>query len=241
MSREISDTFMSTNYSSLMKIVIIIPAYNEKENIAAMVKSCNLFGYHTVLVVDDGSTDNTARIAREAGAMVVSHIINRGVGAATQTGLEAAKLLNADIAVTIDADSQHKPQDIKKLIDVLIERNSDIVIGSRFLNDQNNIPLMRNVFNRIANMITFLLAGIMLTDSQSGLKAFSRRALETIKISSNGFEFSSEIIREAQHGHLSITEVPVSVVYTPYSLSKGQNLSTGLTTVFRLIIRTLMR
>ena len=241
MSREISAKFMSTNYSPLMKIVIIIPAYNEEENIAAMVKSCNLLGYHTVLVVDDGSTDNTARNAREAGAMVVSHIINRGVGAATQTGLEAATLLDADIAVTIDADSQHKPQDIKKLIDVLIERNSDIVIGSRFLNDQNNIPLMRNVFNRIANMITFFLAGIMLTDSQSGLKAFSRRALETIKISSNGFEFSSEIIREAQHGHLSITEVPVSVVYTPYSLSKGQNLSTGLTTVFRLIIRTLMR
>lgn len=241
MSREISAKFMSTNYSPLMKIVIIIPAYNEEENIAVMVKSCNLLGYHTVLVVDDGSTDNTARNALEAGAMVVPHIINRGVGAATQTGLEAAKLLDADIAVTIDADSQHKPQDIKKLIDVLIEKNSDIVIGSRFLNDQNNIPLMRNVFNRIANMITFLLAGIMLTDSQSGLKAFSRRALETIKISSNGFEFSSEIIREAQHGRLNITEVPVSVVYTPYSLSKGQNLSTGLTTVFRLIIRTLMR
>lgn len=224
-----------------MKIVIIIPAYNEEENIATMVKSCKPLGYDSIVVVDDGSTDNTARNAREAGAMVVSHIINRGVGAATQTGLEAAKMLDADIAVTIDADSQHKPQDIRKLIDALLDRNSDIVIGSRFLNDQNSIPRMRNVFNRIANIITFLLAGIMLTDSQSGLKAFSRRALDTIKISANGFEFSSEIIREAQHYKLKITEVPVSVVYTPYSLSKGQNLSTGLTTVFRLIIRALMR
>jgi hypothetical protein len=120
-------------------------------------------------------------------------------------------------------------------------RESDIVIGSRFLNHGNSVPAMRRVFNRIANIITFFLAGIMLTDSQSGLKAFSRKALETIKMSANGFEFSSEIIREAHYYQLSITEVPVSVVYTPYSLSKGQNLSTGLTTVFRLIIRTLMR
>ncbi len=224
-----------------MKIVIIIPAYNEEENIQAMVASCREVGFHNILVVDDGSTDHTAARAREAGAMVVSHIINRGVGAATQTGLEAAKLLHADIVVTIDADSQHKPQDIKKLIDALTEKNSDIAIGSRFLNGENNIPVMRQVFNRIANIITFLLAGIMLTDSQSGLKAFSRRALDTIQLSANGFEFSSEIIREAQHYNLKITEVPVAVEYTPYSLSKGQNLSTGLTTVFRLIIRTLMR
>ena len=224
-----------------MKVVIIIPAYNEEKSIKTIVNSCQLLGYNNIMVVDDGSTDTTSRIAREAGATVVSHIINRGVGAATQTGLQAARLLGADIAVTIDADDQHKPQDIKKLINALLTKKSDIVIGSRFLNHENSVPLMRQVFNRIANIITFFLAGIMLTDSQSGLKAFSRKALETIQISTNGFEFSSEIIREAHYYKLAITEVPVSVVYTPYSLSKGQNLSTGLTTIFRLIIRTLMR
>ena len=149
--------------------------------------------------------------------------------------------LGADVAVTIDADDQHKPQDIKKLINALVTTGSDIVIGSRFLNHENSIPVVRNVFNRIANIITFFLAGVMLTDSQSGLKAFSRKALETIRISANGFEFSSEIIREAHFYQLAIKEVPVSVIYTAYSLSKGQNLSTGLTTIFRLIIRTLMR
>jgi len=224
-----------------MKVVIIIPAYNEEKNIKAIVNASQMLGYYDIIVVDDGSTDNTARIVREAGATVVSHIINRGVGAATQTGLQAARLLGADVAVTIDADDQHKPQDIKKLIDILVTKGSDIVIGSRFLNHENSVPVLRKVFNRIANIITFFLAGVMLTDSQSGLKAFSRKALETINISSNGFEFSSEIIREAHYSQLSITEVPVSVVYTPYSLSKGQNLSTGLATVFRLIIRTLMR
>jgi glycosyltransferase involved in cell wall biosynthesis len=224
-----------------MKIVVIIPAYNEEKSIKSIVNSCQLLGFNDIIVADDGSTDATGRVAREAGATVVSHIINRGVGAATQTGLQAARLHDADVAVTIDADNQHKPQDIKRLIDALMTRESDIVIGSRFLNHGNSVPAMRRVFNRIANIITFFLAGIMLTDSQSGLKAFSRKALETIKMSANGFEFSSEIIREAHYYQLSITEVPVSVVYTPYSLSKGQNLSTGLTTVFRLIIRTLMR
>ena len=224
-----------------MKIVVIIPAYNEEKSIKSIINSCQLLGFNDIIVADDGSTDATGRVAREAGATVVSHIINRGVGAATQTGLQAARLHDADVAVTIDADNQHKPQDIKRLIDALMTRESDIVIGSRFLNHGNSVPAMRRVFNRIANIITFFLAGIMLTDSQSGLKAFSRKALETIKMSANGFEFSSEIIREAHYYQLSITEVPVSVVYTPYSLSKGQNLSTGLTTVFRLIIRTLMR
>jgi UDP-N-acetylglucosamine---dolichyl-phosphate N-acetylglucosaminyltransferase len=224
-----------------MKTVIIIPAYNEEKNIKTIVNSCQVLGYNDIMVVDDGSTDNTARIACEAGATVLSHVINRGVGAATQTGLRAAQLLDADVAVTIDADDQHKPQDIKNLINTLVTKGSDIVIGSRFLNHENSVPVVRRLFNRIANIITFFLAGVMLTDSQSGLKAFSRRALATIRISSNGFEFSSEIIREAQYYHLSIIEVPASVVYTPYSLSKGQNLSTGLTTIFRLIIRTLMK
>jgi glycosyltransferase involved in cell wall biosynthesis len=224
-----------------MKVVIIIPAYNEEKNIKSIINACQLLGYSHIVVVDDGSTDNTAAIAREAGAVVVSHILNRGAGAATQTGLQAARLLNADVAVTIDADEQHKPQDIKSLINVLVAEKSDVVIGSRFMNHENRVPLVRRLFNRIANIVTYFLSGIMLTDSQSGLKAFSRKALETINISSSGFEFSSEIIRETDHYKLSITEVPVSVVYTPYSLSKGQNLSTGLATVFRLIIRTLMR
>ena len=224
-----------------MKVVIIIPAYNEEKNIKSIINACQLLGYSHIVVVDDGSTDNTAAIAREAGAVVVSHIINRGAGAATQTGLQAARLLNADVAVTIDADEQHKPQDIKSLINVLVAEKSDVVIGSRFMNHENRVPLVRRLFNRIANIVTYFLSGIMLTDSQSGLKAFSRKALETINISSSGFEFSSEIIREADYYKLSITEVPVSVIYTPYSLSKGQNLSTGLATVFRLIIRTLMR
>ncbi len=224
-----------------MKIVLVIPAYNEEEHIRSLIASCQLMGYSDIVVVDDGSTDNTARIAQNAGTIVLSHVINRGVGAATQTGLRAAQLLGADITVTIDADGQHQARDIKKLVDALIEHKKDVVIGSRFLQHGNEIPWLRKFFNSIANIITFFLAGIYLTDTQSGLKAFSKKALELIQITANGYEFSSEIIREAQHYRLRIEEVSASVVYTPYSLSKGQNLATGITTIFKLIIRTLMR
>jgi glycosyltransferase involved in cell wall biosynthesis len=224
-----------------MKIVLVIPAYNEEEHIRSLIVSCQLMGYSDIVVVDDGSTDNTARIAQNAGTIVLSHVINRGVGAATQTGLRAAQLLGADIAVTIDADGQHQARDIKTLVDALIEHKKDVVIGSRFLQQGNEIPLLRKFFNSIANIITFFLAGIYLTDTQSGLKAFSKKALELIQITANGYEFSSEIIREAQHYRLRIEEVSASVVYTPYSLSKGQNLATGITTIFKLIIRALMR
>jgi glycosyltransferase involved in cell wall biosynthesis len=224
-----------------MKIVIVIPAHNEEEYIRSVITSCQLMGYNDIVVVDDGSTDTTARIAKKAGAAVLSHVINRGAGAATQTGLEAARILGADIAVTIDADGQHQARDIKKLVDALIGHKRDVVIGSRFVQHGNEIPLMRRLFNSIANLITFFLAGIYLTDSQSGLKAFSKKALEIIQMTANGYEFSSEIIREAKYYRLSIEEVSASVVYTPYSLSKGQNLATGITTIFKLIIRTLMR
>jgi glycosyltransferase involved in cell wall biosynthesis len=224
-----------------MKIIIIIPAYNEEKNIRDIIVSCKLLGYNNIIVIDDGSNDKTAQIAREAGADVLSHMVNRGPGAATQTGLDAAKLLGADVAVTLDADGQHNLSDIKLLIDTLVNQKKDLVIGSRFLDNRNHIPLLRRLFNYIANIITFCLAGVYLTDTQSGLKALSRKALEKICITANGYEFCSEIIREAKYYKLDIIEIPVSVIYTPYSLSKGQNLSTGLTTVFKLIVRTLMR
>jgi UDP-N-acetylglucosamine---dolichyl-phosphate N-acetylglucosaminyltransferase len=224
-----------------MKTVIVIPAYNEEKPIKGLITSCLLMGYNDIVVVDDGSTDNTAEIAKTTGAVVLSHVINRGVGAATQTGLEAARLMGAEIAVTIDADGQHQAKDINKIIEALIDRRKDIVIGSRFMTTENTIPRVRKIFNSIANVITFFLAGVYLTDTQSGLKAFSQRALESIRITANGYEFSSEIIREAKYFRLQIAEVPVSVIYTPYSLAKGQNLATGVTTIFKLIIRTLMR
>jgi glycosyltransferase involved in cell wall biosynthesis len=224
-----------------MKTVILIPAYNEELHIKDIIISCNILGYNNVIVIDDGSNDNTAPNARAAGAIVLSHVINRGPGAATQTGLEAAKFLGADIAVTLDADGQHHAKDIRNLIDAITVQKKDVAIGSRFLNNDNKIPLLRKIFNKTANLIIFFLTGIYLTDTQSGFKAFSKSALDKLYITSSGYEFSSEIIRQSKHHHLQITEIPISVNYTPYSLSKGQNLSTGLNTIYKMMVRLLIK
>jgi len=224
-----------------MKTVIIIPSYNEEHEIGKVISACRAEGFNTIIVVDDGSTDATADNARKAGALVVSHSINRGTGAATQTGFVAARMMGADAMVTIDADGQHEPKDIIKMLEHLRNHNADIVIGSRFMHSGNRIPYMRRIFNMAANFVTFLLSGRYLSDSQSGLKVFSKKALAKINITSSGFEFSSEIIREAGYFQLRIHEIPVRVIYSPYSLSKGQNLATGLSTIFKLVIRTLVR
>ncbi len=224
-----------------MKTVIIIPAYNEEEYVADVIIACQNAGYDDVVVVNDGSIDDTLNAALNAGASVISHMINRGVGAATQTGLEAAKMTGADVAVTMDADGQHQASDIENLVKSLIDQKADIVIGSRFLKKDNPIPFVRIFFNNIANIITFLLSGIFVTDSQSGMKAFSKPALDKIMITSNGYEFCSEIIREARYFDFKVKEAPISVIYSDYSMSKGQNFASGLTTVFKLMLKTLMR
>jgi glycosyltransferase involved in cell wall biosynthesis len=224
-----------------MKVFIVIPAYNEEEHIGDVLTACQHEGFADIIVVNDGSDDRTGEIAMQQGAIVVEHYINRGVGAATQTGIEAAKLLGADIVITMDADGQHSPKDISTILHPIMDQTADIVIGSRFLEKNNTIPLLRRFFNFLANIITMLLAGKYLTDSQSGMKGLGKKALENIYIAANGYEFSSEIIREASFIKLRIREVPVSVLYTEYSLSKGQNLATGIITIFKLIIRSLMR
>ena len=122
---------------AVMKTIIILSAYNEEKQVGKVISSCRNEGYEDVIVVNDGSTDNTVNAARNAGAAVISHMINRGAGAATQTGLEAARMMGADIAVTMDADGQHQACDIKNLVECLIKQKTDIVIGSRFLKKDN--------------------------------------------------------------------------------------------------------
>lgn len=222
-----------------LKVFVVLPALNEASHIGSLVRALLMQGKE-VVVVDDGSSDNTAQVAREAGATVLRHMVNCGAGAATQTGLTYAYQAGADFVVTCDADGQHEVADIDPLIHYIIEQKRDILFGSRFL-QANDIPLLRRLANSLGNVVTFLLSGIYLSDSQSGLKVFSRHALEHIQITANGFEFCSEIIREVADSHLSYAEYPIHVYYSKESLAKGQNLSTGIVTVFKLVIRSLMR
>ncbi|PIZ74214.1 glycosyltransferase family 2 protein [Candidatus Peregrinibacteria bacterium CG_4_10_14_0_2_um_filter_43_11] len=227
-----------------MKLAIIIPAYNEEKVIGHVVQNLpkKLEGISDIqiIVVNDGSQDKTSRVAEEAGALVISHFINLGAGAATQTGFDAAVTLGVDIIATFDGDGQHHSEDIQKLIQPIVEQRVDVVSGSRFLRKQK-IPAMRRLFNGVGNLITYLLSGIWMTDSQTGMRAFSREAVEQMEIHVNGYEFCSEIVREISYLNLRYTEIPIRVTYNTYTKKKGQNFATGLQTVTKLAIRSLMR
>ncbi len=222
-----------------MNLVVVIPAFNEEKHIAETIKSLKPFA-SSIIVVDDGSQDNTSALSKEAGAVVIRHMINCGPGAATQTGLTYAKTLNPNFVATFDADGQHEAKDIPAMVEFLIQQKKDMVFGSRFL-QKNHIPLLRRLANTFGNLITFLLSGIYLSDTQSGFKIFSQKALQHIKITANGFEFCSEIVREVATEGLSYCEFPIKVYYSEDTLAKGQNLATGMTTMFKLIVRSLMR
>lgn len=222
-----------------MRIFIVIPAYNEQGTIKEVILDLKKHGFYNTIVVDDGSTDNTENEVRKfKGVILLKHIINRGVGAATKTGIEAALLKNADIIVTFDADGQHKAEDIKKVIKPILKKGASAVIGSR--THDKNMPFIRIIFNKIGNILTFLMFGIMVSDSQSGLRAFSRKAAQKIKIKCNGYEVSSEIIKEIADHKLRLKEVPIQAIYTPYSLSRGQSLGKGVRTAFCLILRKIV-
>ena len=177
-----------------MKTIAVIPAYNEAKTIGGVVKATLPF-VDVVLVVDDGSRDETGATAREAGARVLTHRVNRGLGATLGTGLMAAKMLRADCIITLDADGQHDPSEISKLTSPIERGIADVVLGSRLLASKG-MPFHRIVANHVGNLITFLFFGLFVTDSQSGFRAFSREAARHLEIRSNRMEVSSEIVAE---------------------------------------------
>jgi len=209
-------------------VYIVIPAKDEAGRIGGVLHQILDNGYSNIVVVNDGSKDKTADVSKSFGVTVLDHLINLGAGAATQTGIEYAIARNAEIIVTIDADHQHMPYDIDRLVEALHKKQADIVIGSRFLNKDNCIPSTRILYNKIANIITYLVTGILVTDSQSGMKAFTARFAEKSKLNFNGFEFSVEMIRNIKVSNARFEEVPIKVIYTKDTLSKGQNLLTGI-------------
>jgi len=222
-----------------MKIFGIIPAYNEEKKIFQVVKKVLRYA-DEIIVIDDGSADKTGFLAQKAGARVYRHLLNRGLGAALATGKEIALKKGAEIIFTIDADGQHEAEDLPKLLAPVIKGEVEVAIGSRFL-EQSNIPLHRRFYNWIANTVTWFFFGLKVSDSQSGLRCFNRAALQKIEIKGEKMEVSSEIIRELKLKKLSFKEVPIKAIYTPYSLSKGQNFLEGVKTLIRLILNKFLK
>lgn len=218
-----------------------MPAYNEAAHLGALCTDIETLGYQNICIVNDGSNDETANLQFEGKVLMLHHIINRGVGAATDTGLKYALQHNYQAAITIDADSQHLAADLDNLFQKYNETKADLIIGSRFLKVDNQIPALRRLYNHLANLVTRLYATKYISDTQSGIKLFGPRALQKIHIETDGYEFCSEIIIKALHNKLIIEEVPVTVFYTEYSLSKGQGMMMGLKTVFNLIANLLVK
>jgi UDP-N-acetylglucosamine---dolichyl-phosphate N-acetylglucosaminyltransferase len=221
----------------IRKIFIVIPAYNESSVIQEVLKEIKMAGYKNIIIVDDGSQDNTLEKASEIeGVTALRHKINRGKGAATKTGIEAAKLQDASIIVTMDGDGQHDPEDIKFLIEPIQTGRCDVVLGTRLLNPKG-MPSYKIIQNKIGNIITWLLFGLYTTDSQSGFRAYSRHAAEMVNTRGDRYEYESEVLREIHRYKLKFQEVPIKVRYTEYSMGNvhKQSLANGIKTLYKMI------
>lgn len=223
-----------------MKLLIGIPAYNEEQTIEKVIKSLpkKIAGIDEIetLLVDDGSTDATGDIAAKNGAKVLTHIINRGLGGALKTIFAYARDNRSDILVTFDADGQHRGTDIEKLLQPILHKTKDVMIGSRW-KTKDKKPFSRYIVNQFANIATWLLFGVYTTDSQSGLRAFNRKAIEKINITGDGMEVSSEFFKEIKAHNLRFGEVAISPIYSAYSQHKGQRLDNAPEVFFRLLLR----
>lgn len=221
-----------------MKLLVIIPAFNEASVIGSVIQSARKsLPSASILIVDDGSQDDTYAVSQKHGVMVVRHILNRGLGGAITTGLSFAKLHGYEIAITLDADGQHDPQDALPMIDLITQHNYDIVIGTRLAKGARHMPSDRRVLNWLANTLTYVLFGVRTTDSQSGFRAFNRKAIESISLKTERMEVSSEVFAEIKRLKLRFAEVPITVIYTHYSRSKGQQNSNKWSVGYKLMLR----
>ena len=205
-----------------MRTIVIIPAYNEESKIYNVVSSVLDRGYD-VLVVDDGSRDNTSEQACRAGAIVLRHFVNRGYGAALETGNEYALENQYDIAVHFDGDGQHNPDEIKNLVNPIIREKADVVIGSRFIGKTESMPIIRGFLIKLAILFTWIFSGIKLSDAHNGFRAFSHRALSAINCKQDGMSYASEVVDQIAEHKLRVGEMPVTIQYTDYSKSKGES------------------
>ena len=223
----------------MKRVCVVVPAYNEATVVADVIRSAKKVfakakGFDIdIVVINDGSKDNTSEEARKGGATVIDHVLNSGAGGATLTGLAYARHNSYDIAATMDADGQHSPEDVLNGIKQLDRDDSGLLIGSRLINSEG-MSKTKVLGNKGLSFITKLLFGINVTDSQSGLRIYSRNAIENLDWKTTGYEFCSEMIWRARQLNLSIAEYPIEAIYTDYSMSKGQNNWNAINIVKRL-------
>jgi len=195
-----------------MKITVGIPAYNEEKNIAKIIVKLKKT-VDQIIVCDDGSTDSTSEIAESLGATVVKHAKNSGYGMAIRSIFLKSREINADILVTLDADGQHKIEDINKIIKPVVDGEADISIGSRFLKEDNNTPGYRKLGVKIITKVTNSSLSEKITDAQSGFRAYNNKVLQSLTPADSGMGISTEILIKSSNLGLKIVEVPTEIQY----------------------------
>lgn len=238
MDSRTKDSLRNEDSAQRFRILICIPAYNEAESIGPIIKRAANYGSQ-VIVYDDGSVDDTAKVAKHAGAIVISSPKNSGYGAAIKTLFAAARERNADIMVTIDSDGQHNPDEIPQIIDPIIEGGTDIVIGSRYLGEKNKqinkVPSYRSLGIKTITRVTQVASYSRLTDAQSGFRAYSKNVLSKIRLSEKGMAISTEILLKAREENFILREVPISIDYDVKDPSSHNPVSHGAGVLYSLV------
>lgn len=220
------------------KLAIIIPAYNEGQVLGSTISTVRkvlktLPVDSEIIVVNDGSSDETGTVAKHSSDIILTHRHNAGLGASLGTGIEYAKRNGFTHLITFDADGQHNPKDIQTAYKSLTS-GSDVVIGSRFIGSHEQMPPLRRYVLYLSNLVTYLFFGVWTTDSQSGFRALGARAIQDLRLVSNRMEVSSEFFAEIKRLKLRYSEIPIHVRYTKYSLSKGQGNTAGFGILLKL-------
>jgi len=196
-----------------MEITVGIPAYNEENNISKIIKKLQKIT-NKIIVCDDGSSDSTAKIAKEMGALVIQHEKNLGYGSAIRSIFLKAREVNSESLITLDSDGQHRIEDIQTILKPLQNKEADLVIGSRFLNDDGkNVPSYRKVGIKLLTKLANTSLEDNITDSQSGFRGYSQKIIQNITPSESGMGVSNEILIKASKQGLKIVEVPIIILY----------------------------
>jgi glycosyltransferase involved in cell wall biosynthesis len=214
----------------------IVPMYNEEQVISQVVTDLRSIFPH-VICIDDGSNDNSAAKALEAGALVLRHVVNIGQGAALSTGFSWVQSQSQfSHVVTFDADGQHRPEDALRLVTELVRKQVDVVFASRFLDqDQATIPLAKRLVLKTVTKITKSLTDVELSDAHNGLRALTVDATKQVNLTQNGMAHATQFVSLVLQANLKYVEIPVTILYTPYSRSKGQSLLNSINIALDLI------
>ncbi len=220
-------------------VVAVIAAFNEEKKISKVIRQVAKHVNH-IIVVDDGSVDNTALKAKYKKVTILRHIINLGQGAALQTGFEYARILKPDVVITYDADGQFEASDINKFVKPIVKRKADVVLGSRFLGKALSMPQSRLIILKLGILFTRFFSNIRLTDTHNGFRAFSGEAINKIELKHNRWAHPSEIIYQISKNKFRVKEVPITVRYSKYSWKKGQKNTEAFKIPIELIIKALV-